>query len=195
MELEKIVANNIADLRKSRKMTQVELAAKIDYSDKAVSKWERGEALPDVKTLCRMAELFEVTLDYFVTENAIASAEEFSAPAKESRGYRIVIALMASCAVWGGIVVAYVYALLYLKRNLWPLFVWGVPISALAMEILVRKWKVKNWSVPLHSVFFWGLLASVYLTFLKYNIWPIFLVGIPIQIILILWEVLRRKFS
>ena len=69
--LEQIVANNLTELRKEQKWTQAELAEKINYSDKSVSKWERGDALPDLKVLLQMAELFGVSLDYFVTENAV----------------------------------------------------------------------------------------------------------------------------
>ena len=70
MELEKTVAANITELRKSRQLTQLELAEKLNYSDKTISKWERGDGLPDLKTICRMAEIFGVSVDYFVTEGA-----------------------------------------------------------------------------------------------------------------------------
>ena len=65
MELEKIVAANITELRKSRQLTQLELAEKLNYSDKTISKWERGDGLPDLKTICKMAEIFGVSVDYF----------------------------------------------------------------------------------------------------------------------------------
>lgn len=193
MELEKIVANNLAELRKSKKMTQLELAQKINYSDKSVSKWERGDSLPDLKTLCQMADLFEVTLDYFTTENAAAEIDVFSAP-KERRGYRTVISLLAIAVIWGIITIAFVYALVYLDTNHWSWFVWGVPLTAAAQRLLNRKWKSKKWDVVLSSIFFWGILAAVYLQFLSYNIWPVFLIGIPIQTILILWNILKTKF-
>ena len=63
MELEKTVAANITELRKSRQLTQLELAEKLNYSDKTISKWERGDGLPDLKTICRMAEIFGVSVD------------------------------------------------------------------------------------------------------------------------------------
>ena len=56
--LEQIVANNLTELRKEKKWTQAELAEKINYSDKSVSKWELGEALPDLKVLKQMADLY-----------------------------------------------------------------------------------------------------------------------------------------
>lgn len=193
MELERIVAYNLAELRKSKKMTQLELAQKINYSDKSVSKWERGDSLPDLKTLCTLADLFDVTLDYFITENAATEIKAFSAP-KERRGYRTVISLLALAVVWSFITIAYVYCLVYLGKNNWTWFVWGAPISAALLRFFNHKWKTKKLDVLLSSIFFWTLLASLYVQFLSYNIWPIFLVGVPIQVILVLWNILRTKF-
>ena len=65
-----VFAQNLISLRKQIKLTQLELAEKINYSDKAVSKWERGESIPDVTVLMTIASLFGVTLDFLVTEHA-----------------------------------------------------------------------------------------------------------------------------
>ena len=65
-----IFAQNLISLRKQMKLTQIELAEKINYSDKAVSKWERGESIPDVTVLMTIASLFGVTLDFLVSEHA-----------------------------------------------------------------------------------------------------------------------------
>ena len=78
--LEEIVAYNLTELRKNARLTQAELAEKINYSDKSVSKWERGEALPDLKVLTRLAELFGVSIDYFVTKDAGKQKKEFDFP-------------------------------------------------------------------------------------------------------------------
>ena len=67
-ELKFIIAKNIQKLRQEKGMTQLELAEKLNYSDKSISKWERGESLPDVVVLKAVADLFEVTLDYLVEE-------------------------------------------------------------------------------------------------------------------------------
>ena len=87
MELEKIVAANITELRKSKQWTQLELAEKLNYSDKSISKWERGDGIPDLKTLCKMAELFSVSLDFFVTDGASEQLKKYAAP-KEEKGYK-----------------------------------------------------------------------------------------------------------
>ena len=66
-DLKKIIARNIVDLRRANNMTQLELAEKLNYTDKAVSKWERGESLPDISVLKTIADLFGVKIDYLVT--------------------------------------------------------------------------------------------------------------------------------
>ena len=53
----------IAGLRKERGMTQLELAEKMGVTDKAVSKWERDLSFPDVSSLPRLAEIFEISVD------------------------------------------------------------------------------------------------------------------------------------
>ncbi|MDD6251820.1 MAG: helix-turn-helix transcriptional regulator, partial [Oscillospiraceae bacterium] len=61
-----IVAKNITQLRLAKGMTQLELAEILNYSDKAVSKWERGDSIPDITVLTKIADMFGVTLDYLV---------------------------------------------------------------------------------------------------------------------------------
>lgn len=53
----------IAEFRKEKAMTQVELAEKMGVTDKAVSKWERDLSFPDVNTIPKLAEIFNVTVD------------------------------------------------------------------------------------------------------------------------------------
>ena len=57
------IGANIAFYRKQAGLTQLTLAEKLNYSDKAVSKWERGDSVPDVLTLMHLAALFQVTVD------------------------------------------------------------------------------------------------------------------------------------
>ena len=73
-ELGQIIGKNITRLRKIANMTQLELAEKLNYSDKSVSKWEQGNGIPDVRILMQIAELFGVTLDDLVHEQQIGRA-------------------------------------------------------------------------------------------------------------------------
>lgn len=93
--LEQTVANNLAELRKKKNWTQAELAGRINYSDKTVSKWERGEALPDLRVLKQMSELFGVDLEYFVTEHGPSERIWFAFP-KRSVFLRMLRVLLTS---------------------------------------------------------------------------------------------------
>ena len=73
-DIKNIVAKNITELRLLNNMTQMELAEKINYSDKTVSKWERGESSPDIAVLVEIADLFGVTLYYLVRSENIENA-------------------------------------------------------------------------------------------------------------------------
>lgn len=61
------IGKTIADLRKSKGWTQVELAEKLNVSDKAVSKWENESGLPEISQFPTLAKLFDVSIDYLMT--------------------------------------------------------------------------------------------------------------------------------
>ena len=80
-QLRAIIAANVSRLRLERGLTQQELANQLNYSDKAVSKWERGESAPDISVLARIAAIFGVTVDYLITDHrAGRNAEPVQGP-------------------------------------------------------------------------------------------------------------------
>ena len=83
-ELKKIIAKNLVTYRKQAHLTQAELAEKVGYSDKNVSKWERAEGVPDVLVLHQLAELYGVTVnDFFVDHTVEQSSQVVDEPAPE----------------------------------------------------------------------------------------------------------------
>lgn len=193
--LEQIVAQNLTELRKAQKWTQAELAEKLNYSDKSVSKWERGDALPDLKVLKQMADLFEVTLDYFVTENAAAEREKFEAP-KSERGFRIGVELLAVCVVWLVGVSAFIFCSTYVQlRDPWLALIWAVPASAFVLSYFNIRWKFRVCTIVFQSILCWSLLAAVFLQLLHFhfNLWQVFLIGVPTQAAILLWAQIRRS--
>ncbi len=194
--LEQIVAQNLTELRKSKKWTQAELAEKINYSDKSVSKWERGEALPDLNVLTQMADLFGVTLDFFVTENAAAERSDFESP-KSALGFRIGVELLAVCAVWLVALSLFLFGSTTLQiKQIWMVLIWAVPASALVMVIFSIRWKFRVCTIVFESILCWTALTSVFLqTLVRYqaNLWHLFLIGIPLQGAIILWAQIRKQ--
>ncbi len=193
---EEIVANNLTELRKNARLTQAELAEKINYSDKSISKWERGEALPDLKVLMQLADLYGVSIEYFVTKDAGQNKKEFEFP-KSEKLYRIGVELFAACAVWIAAAAVF-FATAFYGDGIWMSFVWAVPASMLVLALFSRKWQFNVCVIVFRSVFCWTLLASIYLQILfsshfEYNVWMIFFIGIPLQAAIILWSFIRHS--
>ena len=191
--LEEIVANNLTELRRNARLTQAELAEKINYSDKSVSKWERGEALPDLKVLMQLADLYGVTVDYFVTKDAGKQKQEFDFPKSEKR-YRIGVELFAACAVWIAATAVFFSTAIY-STGYWMAFVWAVPLSMLVLALFSQRWQFNVCVIVFRSIFCWTFLAAVFVQLLtySYNVWMIFLIGVPLQGAIILWSLIRHN--
>ena len=190
-----IIAKNIASLRKENKMTQMELAERLNYSDKAISRWERGDVLPDIDVLCQICDIFGVSFDYLTHEGEQKEKEVYAK--KQERGNKIVIALLAETAVWTIAVLLFVYFKVIAGKNLWRAYIWAIPASLIVGIVFNGIWGRKGWRMVLISMLVWSFLAAVFIQFLKYdyNVWPVFLVGIPLQVAVILWANLGRKPS
>ena len=62
-DVKSIVASNLTMLRKHRGLTQAELAAHFNYSDKAVCRWEHGDTLPDINILVALCDFYDITMN------------------------------------------------------------------------------------------------------------------------------------
>ncbi len=184
-EIKQIIAKNIASLRTKAKLTQLELAEKLNYSDKAVSKWERGESIPDVITLKAVADLFGVTVDYLLCEHAEGEEPPVT---KHTRNNHVLITLISVVAVWLLGTCAYTFGWIF-HTHLWMAFVVCVPISAIILLVFNSIWGRRIWNMYIISGLLWSTFLSIYLgvsVYTEYNIWMIFLVGIPAQVVIFL---------
>lgn len=179
-ELRKIIGNNLADLRKRKGLTQIELAEKFNYTDRAVSKWENGDTLPDVEVLYQLCEFYDVTLDYLTHEdNSLYVKDEGKEPSFVNK---ISISALNISFVWVLATAIFVISLLRDKPPLWQAFVWAVPGSALFGAFFNHKFFHKRLvSFICASLFIWGAITATYLSFLPMNLWPLFIIGIPTQ--------------
>lgn len=185
----KIIAQNISELRKEKKMTQSELADKLHYSDKAISRWERGDTMPSIEVLCELCNLFGVELQYLVSTNK--EQKKKATPSKIVLGNRIIIVLLAISFVWLLATCIYVYAGLQLGDHPWIMFLWAVPVTALVSDIFNYIWGKRFYSIITRSALIWSLLTCFYVQFLSLNIWLVFILGIPMQVCVILWCMLK----
>lgn len=191
-DFKKIVAENIIKLRTSLGMTQAQLGEELSYSDKSVSKWERGESIPDVYVLKHIADLAGVTVDYIINRHD-PNETEVKKPVQKERHYsRRFISLTVLAGIWALaltlFVILWICGIMY-----WLVFVYAVPVSLVTMLVFNSVWGTREINLYLISGLVWGVIASIYLTALKHNWWQIFLLGIPAQIIVILAFSIRNK--
>lgn len=186
------IARNLAELRHSRKMTQQELADKLNYSDKAVSRWEHAETLPDIETLCKICEIYGVRFEYLLQKEQPKKNNPYII--KTDMPQRIITLCIAACSVWILAIVAYIYMNIIISRNAWTLFIWAIPITSTVCQCC-NKFLFGNrvFGCVLHSVTAWTMLLSLYLQLLAYNIWMLFITGIPIQAVIILLTIMKIK--
>ena len=197
-DLKQIVAANITDLRKKNNITQAELAQRLNYTDKAVSKWERGESLPDVAVLKHIADIFSVKIDYLVTAEHTDKTLEI--PRKSSRRLRNrrLIAAMSVVLVWLVATLLFVNIQLVLPDlvHQWLAFVFAVPVTCIVWLVFNAVWFDKKRNFFIISLLVWSILACIYLCLLcliQYNAWLLFVIGIPAQIIIFLWSGIRLR--
>ncbi len=195
---------NIASYRKRFGLTQVGLAKKLNYSDKAVSKWERGESMPDVLTLVQLADLYEVTVDDLLADpNALpentSKVEKVMEKAVEKtlkrKADKSIILGLSSLLVWFIALLLFVVLSSIDFSHTWIAFIYAIPVDAIVLLSLRSAWKDFRWNKTLVSAIIWGVLLSVYLSLLMFadlNLWKIFLLGIPGQIAVFLWFRLFR---
>lgn len=195
-DIKSIVAKNISELRQKRSMTQLELAEQLNYSDKAVSKWERGDSLPDISVLCDIAALFSVPLDYLVTEEH--SKEEVSKYANAPRYSRGIITALAVLLVW--FVAVFVFVVISSASSKftlqWMAFVYAVPVSMIVWLVMNSIWFNRRRNYLIISILTWTVLMSIHLSLLVFsslNIWMIYLIGIPAQIMILLWSNIKKR--
>lgn len=180
-----VVANNIKNLRKQNNMTQTELAEKLNYSNKAISRWETGEIIPDVNTLNKICELFNVPIKQIFEENI---SIQVSSKSKFQIGNKLAISLLAISLVLFVATIGFVYSKIIFDVYYWQLYVWSIPIMCIVSLVFNSIWGKIIFNYLIVSLLIWSFLACIYISLLKYNIWPIFLIGIPMQIATILWS-------
>lgn len=189
-EFKNIVAGNLAKYRKSVGLTQAQLAEKLSYTDKAVSKWERGESLPDVYLLFRIGEVLGVSLGELTSETS-ASLPDRTVHRKKTH---LFITLLSVGLVWLVMAIGF-FALKFFNFSLFEpalLFLYAVPVSFIVLIVLTCIW----WGIPSRAVavsgLVWTVAVSVFVTFARFqNISNIFIIAAILQVLTVLWFALQ----
>ena len=194
-DIKSIVAKNIAELRQSNNMTQLELAEKINYSDKAISKWERAESSPDISVLVGIAAVFGVTVDYLVkAEHTDAPVIESEAPKRQYN--RKPIAYIAESVAWLVAIVAFIITTLIVKGMTFQFlyFVYALPVVLIVKLVFNSIWFNPRNNYYIISLLMWSILAAIHITCLYFglNVALIYLLGIAGEIVIVLWSLICK---
>ena len=190
-DLRNIIGKNLSDLRKRKGLTQLELAEKFNYTDRAVSKWENGDTLPDVEVLFDLCEFYGVTIDYLTHEDNYRYIKNDS---KAATINRILIICLVSLIIWTLATVIMVISIIRDSNPLWQAYIWAIPVNAVLLNFFNRAYFRKRLIYFIDwTIFIWTVLAALFLTIMDMNLWPIFILGIPAQAAIALWLNLRNR--
>ncbi|MCD8203676.1 MAG: helix-turn-helix domain-containing protein [Coprobacillus sp.] len=198
-ETKKIIGENLSFLRKNAKITQQEIADMLGYTDKAVSSWEKGNALPDVETLVKLCEIYHVDFNYLLVpldeHPRVSSLKEERSKLSEVQQALIIGIIIV--AIWLIATVVYIYMRVYLPdtSGRWMAFIWSIPISFLITTIVIPiYYRGRHFLIFISSsLLTWTILLSICLQagVLGYTVWFVMLLGLPIEVVFILWYLFR----
>ena len=211
-EINRKIADNLIRFRKAAGYTQAELAEKINYSDKSVSKWESGNGIPDVYTLMQLAELYGVTLNDFVgdetdskTEKVVTDEALKAKERKKINGLRLLIMLLSSGIVWLVATCFFVMMKIWLPGGEWKIgFVYAVMANAIVLIVFSGIWRYRWLNFISVSVLIWISIACLYITLCTVLVSQgkntdglklLFAIGAPLQVLEILWVFFRSLFQ
>lgn len=193
-DIREIIARNICELRTDNGLTQAKLAEALNYSDKAISKWERAESMPDIVVLKMLADYFGVSIDYIISDVHSADQIKSKNVSVFRRRNRALITMLSVTLVW--LIATFIFSVvLTFGRGdflpAWMTFIYAIPVSFILLLIFNCVWGRRKFNFIIISFLIWTILLSIYLSFLTsplgINLWLVFIMGIPAELIVFLW--------
>lgn len=197
-ELNRKIADNLIRYRKQAGYTQAELAEKINYSDKSVSKWEQGNGIPDVYTLVQLAELYGVSVDALLSDGVPVPTR------KKTKGLHVLIMLLTCGIAWLVAICFFVVMAIWKPNGAWWLaFLYAVMANAISLIVYAGIWKYRVLNFCAVSTLIWVSITCLFLTIRAIvtsfggdtdGLGLLFLLGVPLQVLEILWVFFRSLF-
>ena len=190
--INKIIGENISKYRKQLDLTQIEFAEQLNYTDKAISKWERGESIPDVKVLLQICDIFGISMnDLCYEKNTVKT--EIMVPSKKLKRFYISILSVGLC--WLVATIAFTMLLVFAPAisKKWLTFIYAIPVSGIILTVLNSKWGKRIWNCLFVSIIIWGVLLSICLSIDSSTINWLYLIGIPLELLTIIWFFFKAK--
>ena len=190
-ELKLVTASNIIKLRTGAGMTQADLGAALNYSDKSISKWERGEAIPDAYVLKQMAEIFGVKVDYILSAHDSWEVPEEHQELEKSYSANVIIAI-AVIGVWTAALTGFVTLWLF-DIIWWKIFIVALPIAILTYMVLICAFQKTKYLQFVIGAFVLSVFVLIYFLLPVENPWQLFLMALPAEIIVFLSCNIKRR--
>ena len=193
-DLKDIVAKNLVELRAKAGFTQLELAEKINYTDKAVSKWERGEALPDIRVMVKLAEIYNISVDDIVSVHTVKKIR----PKMNIGKKRLLITLLSVGLVWFIATVSFMifFFIPATEKGAYLTFVCAPFVCSIPLIVFSAKWG--NWITDTLacSLLVWSLAVVFHIFVIAFTdfskIFFIYIVAGVFELLIIFWYMLRR---
>ena len=197
-EIRTVIAKNLVYFRKASKLTQLELAEKLLYSDKNISKWERGEAIPDIIVLSQLANLYGVTVNDFLcphSEGEISVVKNEKHKTKLFSTKQLMITLLSTGLVW--LVAVGLFCICFnfipaLKDESWKIYIMAIPVSFIVCLVFSSIWCTNMLNCIFVSCLTWSTALTFYICLPLEFSWLSFILAIPVQILALLWFFFRK---
>ena len=182
-KLQQLIAENIAYYRKQNGDTQAELAEKLNYSDKSVSKWERAEGTPDIFILSKIADLYHITVQDILREKKVPKAAT----------RHLLVTLLSVGLVWLVMTTLFCFSkiLNVLSPWAWLVFIYGIPITGIVCQVFSALWWGRIAQVISCSLILWGIGLSLVLSLQIEGVFLLFIICAVLEVLIILFYLLR----
>lgn len=193
-DIKDIIAGNLIRLRQEAGLTQLQLAEMLNYSDKAVSKWERGESIPDIRVLIQLADIYHITVDDIVK----SQPEKVVSPKLNMGKKRLLVTILSVGLVW--FVATGIFAIVFfipsVEQYAYLTYLVATFVSAVVLTVFSGIWGNRITSAVSCSLIVWTLAVNLHIFCLQFTemsrLWLFYVVGAPFQILIIFWFVLRK---
>ncbi len=186
--IKELFAQNLIHYRKTLGLTQLDLAERLNYSDKAISKWERGESLPDVITLKEIAGIFNLTIDQLISKHAYNKdiPELHVIETKKQTIFNLKLALLSGSAILFVAIIVFVILTLVKpeQQYTWLVFIYSIPLICIAFLLFAIFSKKNKLIILFAELFAFSISLVSFLSLDIANTWLVFLIPIPVFFIL-----------
>ncbi|MBQ8293043.1 MAG: helix-turn-helix transcriptional regulator [Bacilli bacterium] len=192
LELKGLLSSNLIKYRKANNLTQANVAEALNYSDKAISKWERGESLPDLYTLSQLAALYNITVNDLIMKDTKVIVK----PKKNNKMHFIVTSL-SFILVWLVATIVYVIPLIFTEvPNLWLIFISAIPVSFIVLLVFSALWGNNKTNFLCVTGLVLSIILAIcmplYVIFSLNKIWLLFILFAPLELLNIFWFLVKK---